>query len=47
MKKVIAIVLAAAMMLALIGCTSRKLSGVQVFVSKGGNDAPPVEDSAE
>ena len=46
MKKVIAIVLAAAMMLALIGCTSHKLSGVQVFVSKGGNDAP-VEDSAE
>ena len=42
MKKVIAIVLAAAMMLALIGCTSRKLSGVQVFVSKGGGDVDEV-----
>lgn len=47
MKKVIAIVLAAAMVLALIGCTSRKLGGVQAFVKKGGNDAPSVEDSAE
>lgn len=36
MKKVIAIVLALVMVLALIGCTSRKLSGVQFFVSKGG-----------
>ena len=42
MKKVIAIILAAAMILTLIGCTSRKLSGVQVFVTKD-----PVEEITE
>lgn len=44
MKKVIAIVLALSMVLALVGCTSKKLSGVQVFVAKDGAAA---EESAE
>ena len=36
MKKAIAIVLALAMVLALVGCTSKKLGGVQFFVAKDG-----------
>lgn len=44
MKKVVAIVLALAMVLALVGCTSRKLGGMQFFVAK---DGAAVEENAE
>lgn len=42
MKKVIAIVLALVMVLTLVGCTSRKLNGVQFFVAKD-----PLEETKE
>ena len=46
MKKTTALLLALMMAFTLLGCQSTTVNGVQVFVPKGGGDAP-VEDSAE